>query len=486
MLIAIGLLCAGVWGVDRSELPENVWSPDGYEYADVARRLARGDGFTTGVVFPPQLHFGVADHPSLTRPPLWSGLLAAVFVVTGPEAAAVHGTVAVLVVATAVLAAALASQIGGLAAGLVAGIAIATSPELRVLALGALSEPLFGFSVLLTFSLWRFGAGAIWIGGACGLAYLTRYNGAILLPLMLAFLATRAGRVRALLLASLGFAVVVAPWWIRNTVVAGDPFYSLLNYNPFMAPGVRGLHSSLIYFLEPDLESGVAVGAWEKFSRNLPLLLRFFPLASANLAALVGVVWACARGSRTSWAFVALALATTLVAAMAMPLGRYYVPLIPLLLALGAASWLRFGGRAAPPALLLILAAPWLPQFPAEAPDLALAHSEIAAARERVRAHPELAGAQRARAAALGRCIEAGSVVLAEKAPEVAWLTSATAIYLPASNADLWTIVEDEPVSFVQITRWQDTDRERFDATFAPRPDCAPDLYERRGATHVR
>ena len=90
------------------------------------------------------------------------------------------------------------------------------------------------------------------------------------------------------------------------------------------------------------------------------------------------------------------------------------------------------------------------------------------------------------RRAALERCIPPGAVVLAEKAPRVAWLTDATAVYLPASDEDLWTIVEGEPISFVQITRWQDTDRQRFDATFTPRPDCAPDLYARRGGTDVQ
>jgi 4-amino-4-deoxy-L-arabinose transferase-like glycosyltransferase len=486
MLIAIGVLCSGVWLLAQHDVPLGHWSPDGYEYADVARRLSRGDGFTTGVVFPAQLHFGVADHPSLTRPPLWPMLLAAVFRLAGPNAEAVHGTMGVLFVATAVLAAGLATGIGGLAAGLVTGLSIAASPGLRVLSLGALSEPLFGFCVLLAFALWRFGAGGFWIGASCGLAYLTRYNGALLLPLMLALLATRAERRRALLLGSVGFAVLVVPWWIRNALVAGDPFYSLLNYNPYMAPGMHGLHSSLIYFLDPDLESAVAIAPWEKFSRNLPLLLRYFPLASANLAAFVGVVWACARGSKTGWAFAAFAVATTLVAALALPLGRYYVPLLPLLFAIGAASWVRFGGRLAVPALALILAAPWLPRFPAEAPDLSMARSELTAVREQMRADPARGRLQEVRRAALERCIAPGAVVLAEKAPRVAWLTDATAVYLPASDEDLWTIVEGEPISFVQITRWQDTDRQRFDATFTPRPDCAPDLYARRGGTNVR
>ena len=89
------------------------------------------------------------------------------------------------------------------------------------------------------------------------------------------------------------------------------------------------------------------------------------------------------------------------------------------------------------------------------------------------------------RRAALARCIAPGSVVLAEKAPRVAWLSDATAIYLPASDAELWTIVEAEPVSLVQITRWQDTDRARFAATFAPQPNCAPDLYAPRGTADV-
>ena len=484
LLAAVVALAAGVWLLDHASFPFGVWTPDGFEYADIARRLARGDGFTTGVVFPAQIRYGIEDHPSLTRPPLWPVSIAAAFALVGPEPLAVHGTLLAYLAATAGLCAALATGLAGRGVGAVVGVAVATAMPLRLVSLGGLSEPAFGFWVTLAFLLWQRRAPGWALGVACGAAYLTRYNGAVLLPLMIALLASRPDRFRAALTCTAGFALLAIPWWIRNWVVSGDPFYSLVNYNPYMSPGVIEPHASLLYQLDPDLASEAAIAPLQKLGRQLPLLLRHHPLAVANLVALVGVGLGCYRRDLSSWAFLALVAATTFGAALAFTLGRYVTPLVPLLLTLGAASWGRFGGRTAAPALgllllLQILGGPPPPFLLREAPDLALARAELGAVRERMREDPAELDAGRI-GRELVRCLPNQPVVLAEKAPRLAWHADATALYLPASERDFWRVVAEHPVAFVKISRFRELSRARFDAHFAPVPDCPDDLYVRR------
>lgn len=485
LLAAVAALTAGLWLLDHSSVPFGVWTPDGYEYADLARRLARGHGFTTGVVFPAQLRFGIEDPPSLTRPPLWPLSVAAAFALVGPEPLAVHGMLLAYLAGTAAVCAALGTRLAGRGVGILTGIGVATAEPLRLVSFGGLSEPAFGFWIALAFLLWEIRASAWALGAACGAAYLTRYNGAVLLPVMAALLVTRSGGVAAGIKGAIvcisGFAVLALPWWIRNWAVTGDPFYSLVNYNPYMSAGVTGPHSSLLYQLDPNLASDAAVAPLEKLARQLPLLLRHHPLAAANGVALLGVALACFRRDLSSWAFVALAAATTFGAALAFPLGRYFAPLVPLLLALGAAGWARFGGRLALPALLLLIAValvPWRipPALLREAPDLSLARVEILGMRER---GSEL----EQRGLDLARCLPKRPLVLAEKAPLVAWHTDSTAIYLPASERDFWRVVEEHPVEFVEISRWKGLSRERFNSRFDPLRGCPPELYVRRDAS---
>ena len=62
MLSAIGFrieFAASLWLGVQQEIPFRYANNDGAEYADVARRLARGDGFTTGLIYPAELEFGV-------------------------------------------------------------------------------------------------------------------------------------------------------------------------------------------------------------------------------------------------------------------------------------------------------------------------------------------------------------------------------------------------------------------------------------------
>jgi 4-amino-4-deoxy-L-arabinose transferase-like glycosyltransferase len=482
--VLLGVLCVAlaVWLAAQRGLPWRLWSGDACEYAEMGRRLAAGEGFTTGVIYPAELAFGTtADHPAVMRPPLWPLALAAVFAVTGPHDEAAHALTGAFFLGTVALTAVLGATLGGPVAGALAGLALAATPAFTGLALDAVSETLFAFLVTLAFLLTSRRGHAFAIGLTCGLAYLTRTNGAILAPVLLVLLWARDPRsMRRLLWFGAGLALVVLPWWLRNLWVTGSPVYSLLNLNLHFSPFVTGMHDSLYYVLEPDFDSSIAMHPVAKFRRQLPELIASWPLASLNGVACIGVLLACWRGHRLSIGFAALAVGTTLAVAFGLPQGRYFVPFVPLLLALGASGWIRFGGRFAAPAIALLLLAPLLPSFPEQRGDLEMLRGFFEREREALREDPSRYRRQDAAFAAMSRCFGGRHLVLAQGAARLVWETGTIAIYASNHPEDFWRIVDEEPVEFAQIEHWRKIDRNDFGRYFERRSDCGPGVYERR------
>lgn len=211
VLLAVVIVASASWAVSHRELPWNLWSGDACEYAEMGRRLANGEGFTTGVIYPAELTFGSsADHPAVMRPPAWPVALALAFAIAGPEAEVAHWLTGAFFVATVALAALLGSAVAGPAAGLVAALTLATTPAFTGLASDAVSETPFAFFLTLAFWLVVTRKSALVVGVVCAGAYLTRYNGLLLLPVLMALLWTR--NTRAPWLCAVGFAAVAGPW----------------------------------------------------------------------------------------------------------------------------------------------------------------------------------------------------------------------------------------------------------------------------------
>lgn len=497
----VSLVALVAWLRAHQDVPWVLWWSDEQQWGQLARRLAAGDGFTTGLLYPMELHRGVGpDTPSLLRPPLWPLLLGSVFRLTGPVAWAAHATVLTLFVAGAALAALLARRLAGAAAGIVAGLAVATSPHLLIYALGA--TPTAAVALLTTLAFWlvsrgsgglREGrAGAVAVGAVCGAAYLTRYNAAVLLPVALALVAWRrplpasrsplqalAWRPAAWCLA--GFGLVAAPWWVRNALVAGDPFVSYASV--YLRMPVVWSHDAANLWRMLDPLGQPAPSPLEKLRAGLPGLLAQWPLASANLAACAGVALGCLRRDRLCWGFLTLAGLTTVALALTIVSARYFAPLVPLLLALGAAAWMRFGGPLRAPALALLLAAPLLPAVPAPYPDLKLLAASFQVLRESTRSGGYSPVAAETADARLRACLAGRPLVISERASHTAWVTDAVVIYRPVKADDFWRILDEYPVEWVEIERArQDFATPAFHARFEPRPDCGVGWYRRRQA----
>lgn len=476
------LLGFGHWLWIHPPWPWALWSGDAHEYAVLARRLAAGEGFTTGVILPAELSFGAtADHPSLLRAPLWPLVLAAFFRVLGPEAWVAHLAVLVFHLGTIALATALGMGLAGRWVGLLAGAAVAASSQLVMFTIDGVSESLFGFLVVLVFLLCARGRSGFLIGAACGLTYLTRYNGGVLLGAAGLVLLARPRPLRAVAGSLLGFVAVAAPWWVRNTLVTGSPFYSLYALSLYFSPEMRLPNTSLWYSLQPDKDAPLTMDPLTKLRTLLPALLARYPLASADLPAFAGLLYACWRRDRLSLAFAAAVVVTTLVVAVALPNGRYLIPFVPLVIVFGCAAWASLDRRLAAVLLASVLVAPLLPAWPPETQDLAFYRKVIRISRALGSEVPDELIAAKAPPGDLARCLTGRPVVLAQDAAVLAWKTDAVAIHLPNSRADFWKIVQRYPVRFAQVRRYPRLSKAEFDANFEPRPDCGPDLYEYRG-----
>ncbi|HEX5065079.1 MAG TPA: hypothetical protein VFY49_03130, partial [Myxococcota bacterium] len=192
----------------REGIEPGIRDEDALEHAVMARRLARGEGFTTNLVYPAELSLGAgAGHPAVHQPPLWPLVLAVPFALFGADANVADATSIVLFGLLVATAAGLAAARGGLFAGAATVVAVAYTSASGLLTLEPTSATLFGVMVALVLWLCAAGAPAFAIGLACGLAYLTRYGGILLLPAALALVSGRRRDGRAVLVCCAGFLV---------------------------------------------------------------------------------------------------------------------------------------------------------------------------------------------------------------------------------------------------------------------------------------
>jgi 4-amino-4-deoxy-L-arabinose transferase-like glycosyltransferase len=198
----------------------------------VANGLVDGRGFsdpfhslsTTGAVV-----FGNAGDPIATafHPPLFPALLA-LFSAVGLDSYTAHQIVgcalgAATVVVVGLIARRLAGDRAGVAAAAVAAVFLPFVEREALLQSESLYGLLIALSLLAALRLRERPAArrALALGGAIGLAALTRSEALALLPLLAAPIAWR--RPRALALVCAAVAVVCLPWCVRNSLEFDQP-----------------------------------------------------------------------------------------------------------------------------------------------------------------------------------------------------------------------------------------------------------------------
>lgn len=224
MLVAIVALalCLNVGAVALDD--EYVAFYDSLDYDRYAVTIAAGNGYPDSI-------FTESESPTAFRPPVYPYLLGAVYAVAGDHNFTAGRLLEALFVTAIVLLLYLVGSLGwGQRVGLVAAGLGAVYPPFLLLSASLVTEPVFLAMELL--AVWAVlmhrasGTGVRWAalaGAACGLAVLTRSNGALLLlPVALGLWWPwhRAGK-RSLVapaVAVTAAVLTVAPWTIRNAV----------------------------------------------------------------------------------------------------------------------------------------------------------------------------------------------------------------------------------------------------------------------------
>lgn len=197
---------------------------DSGDYDRHARSIAEGHGFPDAAV-------GEAQGPSAFRPPVYPYVLGAVYWLAGEDSGVDAARVfdALLGVAVVFLIFLLARELNDTRTGLIAAGIAAVFPPLALIHLALISEPVFlvlELSAFICALKSRSSPGLGWpvaVGLLCGLAALTRGNGALLVLALAAGVWIGKPRFTRSALAPpivvvIAAAAVVLPWTVRNAV----------------------------------------------------------------------------------------------------------------------------------------------------------------------------------------------------------------------------------------------------------------------------
>ena len=204
-----------------------VGEPERWEYDVIAANIVAGSGHVYD-----RLGFVYAAY----APPLWSGMLAALLVVTGDARIAIQVLQAFFCFGAAVTCGGLARRItGDETTGLLTGLLVALQPSLLYYSV-AKSDPL-PLNVLLLGLIAAAATAlieepgdrrALVFGFLTGLGVLSRGTPAVALPLVVLalFVRRRRGARRAALVSTAAVVLCLTPWLIRNLVVLGGPVFT--------------------------------------------------------------------------------------------------------------------------------------------------------------------------------------------------------------------------------------------------------------------
>jgi len=236
--------------------PHVVVGGDGITYHWLANLLASGHGFIEAWAYMLQ---GKVK-PTAEHPPLYPLLLAAVSKAGWTSWTAHRVASCVMGTGTVATLGFLGRRVAGQRAGLLAAAIGALYPLLIIADRTLYSESLYGLTIALAMlAAYRFlerpsDRRALVLGGAIGLAALTRSEGLLLVPLLALPVILRAAtkRWRTLGLACLATALVIAPWTLRSSLVFHRPVLLSTNLGGLLA----GANCDRTYY-------GPYTGVWE-------------------------------------------------------------------------------------------------------------------------------------------------------------------------------------------------------------------------------
>lgn len=434
---------------------------DALDYAAMGRNLARGEGFTTAVIYPLQVsealglpsssNFKAREVPNLHRPPLLPLVYSLAYKFLGDSPILFPAVSFPFYCAIVVLV--------GIACRnrWVVALTALFPPLVRQIPLGLAEIPsalvcLAGFVLLIRAPRKPFMV--LLLGLLAGAGFLLKSYLLLLLPAFAVFLWMVGGRVsrfRNLSLLTFGWAILTGPWLVRNVILTGYPFFTLQAYCE-ISKGIPGYEAFRIHRgLDP-------LSTWE-FAWNHPAELAVKSLMSGfifarsdlgmNLFALaLGAFawrWLGKKGPESQEIRQVLGFLlglNLLLAALLAPINlepRYLLPTLLPLLVLSFAGLSRCGGGFG---------------FEQGLPVLMALFTVL-----------NFAGFTRAGASLdrredgkwLASRVPEDGLVLTDADGFVAWFADRPAMWLPADEAALVSVLEKFPVGAVYLQEGKDS-----------------------------
>ena len=229
---------------------DGLTEPVALDHAQVARHLVAGDGFATSVLRPLSLALNPKSsvHPDLYNAPAHPALLAAIYLISG----AAERPGAILGIGLWLLSVWLTFFVvmnwwGRVDLGVIAAALYGMSVAMLTAAVGGLPYPLATICVLV--AVWavfpkntgpEVEAGMLSnqrltvAGLACGAAVLTDYLLLCLAVVMALYLLfTQTSRWAAVRRFVIALGLVIGPWWCRDLLQHGGPWFGLFGFNAF-------------------------------------------------------------------------------------------------------------------------------------------------------------------------------------------------------------------------------------------------------------
>jgi hypothetical protein len=238
----------GLLGIYAVRVFQGLYLSEAMDLAQIARHVSRGEGFATSFLRPVAMLRGAGLQPDVANPPLFPLVLAVVFGVFPAADSTVAAVSSAFHVLTLLAVFALGKRLFDWRVGALAAVLYGVTSQALTSATAGIETSMALFLAVLAFYVLlgepagvKKSAGA---GVLAALSCLASYAGAFLLP-VLAGLAYHRGRGKAAASLTAAFALVCAPWMIRNYLVTRDPFFTLQLYLPQMFMGSYPGHTLL-------------------------------------------------------------------------------------------------------------------------------------------------------------------------------------------------------------------------------------------------
>jgi 4-amino-4-deoxy-L-arabinose transferase-like glycosyltransferase len=243
-------------------------NPDAYDYAQMGRELSNGNGFSTLQIFPRHIPFlkqknllEQKNWPNLHRFPLPTILNAVLYRITKDiiKAAILQSGIPFLLSIPVLFL--LATRLTNPTVGIASTIFCAANPFIFESGNNGMSEALATFFILLGFLTAFSGKLSAWkslaLGVISGLGYLARTQLIMLLPLSICYIwitSPKEKRLHSAVLILVGFLVAAGPWFIRNTVITGNPTFSFVNSRALLSETKQDISDLKMHRVNTNLE----------------------------------------------------------------------------------------------------------------------------------------------------------------------------------------------------------------------------------------